>query len=154
MEINRIIYDKFPIEYQMTPQSCGPVSLMMVAKYFGYNYSLEQLSHLCGLTHEGVSLANLAAGAESIGLHTLSVRCSINDVATIIQLPAIVLWHGNHFIVVYDVDKDYFYVSDPAKGLICYSYEEFSKGWYLEGEKTGILMAIEPTIDNKVLNEE
>lgn len=146
--------NRFPIEYQQNSQSCGPVSLMMVAKYFGYNYSLEELSHLCGLTHEGVSLANLAAGAESIGLHTLSVRCSINDVATIIQLPAIVLWNGNHFIVVYDVDNDYFYVSDPAKGHICYTYEEFRKGWCPKGEKTGILMAIEPTIDNKVLNEE
>ena len=76
------LHNRFPIEYQQDSQSCGPVSLMMIAKYFGYNYSLELLSHLCGLTHEGVSLANLVAGAESIGLHSLSIRCSISDVSS------------------------------------------------------------------------
>lgn len=148
------LFQRFPIEYQMDSQDCGPASLKMVAKYFGRYYSLQHLRDLCGITKEGVSLANLATGAESIGLHTLSIRCAIDDVVTKVPLPAIVFWNESHFIVVYDANRHYIYVADPAKGHIRYTHEEFRKGWYIKDEDTGVLMAIEPTADFKTSDAE
>ena len=148
------LFRHFPIEYQMDSQDCGPASLKMVAKYYGRYYSLQQLRDLCGITKEGVSLANLATGAESIGLHTLSIRCTVDDVVEKVPLPAIVFWNESHFIVVYDADRHHVYVSDPAKGHIRYTHEEFRQGWYMQDEQMGVLMAIEPTADFRLSDAE
>ena len=45
-------------------------------------------------------------------------------------------------------------MSDPAKGRVKYTHEEFRKGWYPEGEKRGKLLAVEPTADFRDSQEE
>ena len=40
-------------------------------------------------------------------------------------------------------------MSDPAKGRIKYTHEQFKKGWYRKGEDYGVLLAVEPTADFK-----
>lgn len=142
-----MLFKRFPIEYQMDSQDCGPASLKMIAKYFGKYYSLQLLRDKCGITKEGVSLRDLSTGAESIGLHTLAVRCTITDVVERIAFPAILFWNENHFIVIYHADRKHIWVSDPMKGHIRYTHEEFRKGWYLKDEKEGVLLAVEPTAD-------
>lgn len=39
------------------------------------------------------------------------------------------------------------WVSDPAKGRIKYTHEEFRRGWYPKKENKGVLLAVEPTVD-------
>ena len=41
------------------------------------------------------------------------------------------------------------WVSDPAKGRIKYTHEEFKAGWYKKEETLGVLLALEPTVDFK-----
>lgn len=144
-----MIFKRFPVEYQMDSQDCGPASLKIIAKYFGKYYSLQYLRDRCGITKEGVSLLDISTGAESIGLRTLSIKCTVTDVVNSIPFPAIVFWNDNHFIVVYHADKKHVWVSDPAKGKIKYSHAEFRKGWYQKDEQQGVLLAIEPTADFK-----
>lgn len=130
-----MLLKRFPVEYQMDSQDCGPASLKIIAKYFGKFYSLQYLRDRCGITKEGVSLLALSTGAESIGLRTLAIKCVMDDVVNSIPLPAIVFWKENHFVVVYGTDKRYVYVSDPAKGRIKYTHEQFKKGWCRKGEE-------------------
>lgn len=144
-----MLLKRFPVEYQMDSQDCGPASLKIIAKYFGKFYSLQYLRDRCGITKEGVSLLDLSTGAESIGLRTLAIKCVMDDVVNSIPLPAIVFWKENHFVVVYGTDKRYVYVSDPAKGRIRYTHEQFKKGWCRKGEENGVLLAVEPTADFK-----
>lgn len=140
-------YKRFPVEYQMDSQDCGPASLKIIARHFGKFYSLQFLRDRCGITKEGVSLLDLSTGAESIGLRTLAVKCKIDDVITNIAFPAIIFWNNSHFIVVYNADKKYVWVSDPAKGRVKYTHREFREGWYQKDEKQGVLLAVEPTTD-------
>lgn len=142
-----ILYRRFPVEYQLDSLDCGPASLKMIAKYFGKYYSLQSLRDRCGITKEGVSLLDLSTGAESIGLHTLALRCTIEELHDKIPLPAIIHWQGNHFVVVYNIDRKHIWVSDPMKGRIKYTLDEFRDGWYVKGEKQGVLLAVEPTAD-------
>ncbi len=142
-----MLFDRFPVEYQMDSQDCGPASLKIIAKYFGKYYSLQFLRDKCGITKEGVSLLDISTGAESIGLRTLAIRCTTDDVVHTVPLPAIVFWKDSHFIVVYKTDRKHVWVSDPAKGKIKYTHEEFRKGWYQKGEKQGVMLAVEPTVD-------
>jgi ATP-binding cassette subfamily B protein len=133
----------------MDSQDCGPASLKIIAKHFGKFYSLQLLRDRCGITREGVSLLDLSTGAESIGLRTLAIKCTINDIVNSIPLPAVIFWKDNHFVVVYGTDKKFVYVSDPAKGRVKYTHEEFRKGWYQKDENQGVLLAVEPMADFK-----
>ncbi len=144
----------FPVEYQMDSQDCGPASLKIIAKHFGKYYSLQFLRDRCGMTREGVSLLDLSNGAESIGLRTLSITCTLEDLVYRIPFPAILFWAESHFVVVYNADKKYVWVSDPAKGRMKYTHDEFRKGWYLKEESRGALMVLEPTVKFRDLKAE
>lgn len=142
-----MIFKRFPVEYQMDSQDCGPASLKIIAKHFGRFYSLQFLRDKCGISKQGVSLLDLTTGAESIGLRSLPIKCTIDDVVYKVPLPAIIHWNDNHFVVVYHTTKKHIYVSDPSKGRIKYTHGEFKKGWYKKGEKQGVLLAVEPMAD-------
>lgn len=142
-----MILHRFPVDYQMDSQDCGPACLKIIAKHFGRFYSLQYLRDRCGITKQGVSLEDLSTGAESLGLRTLAIKCTLNDVINQVPFPAILFWKDSHFIVVYHANKKYVWVSDPAKGRVKYTHEDFKAGWYRKEEAFGVLLAVEPTID-------
>lgn len=145
--MNTFIFDRFPEEFQMDSQDCGPASLKIVAQYYGRYFSLQYLRDQCGIRKEGVSMLDISTGAESIGLRTLALRCTLQELVESVPLPLIVYWKESHFIVVYKTTSRYVYVSDPAKGKIRYTHEEFKEGWLPSGQERGALLALEATAD-------
>ena len=139
-----MILNRFPFEYQLDTMDCGPACLKIILKHFGKYYSLQILRDLCGITKEGVSLLDLSYGAEKTGLHTLAIKSSIVDLQKKVPMPCIIHWKNSHFIVVYKTSKTRVYVSDPAKGLLSYTHQEFVDGWYKEEEDQGVILAVEP----------
>ena len=87
-----MILKHFPVEYQMDSQDCGPASLKIIAKHFGRYYSLQYLRDRCGITNQGISLLDLSTGAENIGLRTLAIKCTIEEVITSVPFPTILFW--------------------------------------------------------------
>jgi ATP-binding cassette subfamily B protein len=137
----------FPVERQMDVKDCGPACLKMIAKFYGKFYSLQYLRDKCGLSREGVSLLSLSYGADAIGLRTISIKASVIDLYQKIPLPCIVHWNRSHYIVVYKVTASKVYVSDPSKGHISYTHDEFKKSWYGEDGDDGVLLVLEPRND-------
>ena len=85
--------------------------------------------------------------ASKLGLRTISGKMSVNSINNI-ENPCILHWNQNHFVVLYKVKKNRFYIADPAKGLVKYNLEEFKKHWVSTqsgGEEKGIAMFLEPT---------
>ena len=142
-----MLFKGFPFEYQLDSKDCGPACLKIIAKHYGKYYSLQHLRDLCGITREGVSFLDISYGAEKIGLHTLAVKTDIRNLHSKVPLPCVVHWKNSHFVVVYKTTPSRICVSDPAKGLISYSYPDFIKGWYKAGEDSGAILAIEPMAD-------
>ncbi|TXH20285.1 MAG: peptidase domain-containing ABC transporter [Chitinophagaceae bacterium] len=141
----------FPCDRQLDMMDCGPACLKMIAKYFGKYYSLQYLRDKCGITREGVSFLDISHAAESIGLRSLSFRCTVADLVNKVPLPVVVHWDNSHFIVVYKTNRrtGSISVSDPAKGIIRYSKEDFANKWInassgSEKDGKGVLMAITP----------
>ncbi len=142
--------NSFPCDRQLDLMDCGPACLKMIAKFYGKYYSLQYLREKCGITREGVSMLDLSHGAENIGLRSLSLKCTMEDLIIKVPLPAIVHWDNSHYIVVHKTNTSTgsIYVADPAKGHIKYSRKEFAKRWIKEEESDrGILMALEPQAD-------
>ena len=129
---------------------CGPTCLKMVAKFYGKNYSLQNLRDRCHITREGVSLLGISDAAESIGFRTTGVKVTWRQMVEEMPLPCIVHWNQRHFVVVYDVVKKHgvykVMVADPASGLLEYTEEDF-RGLWLESERKteGIALILEPT---------
>lgn len=138
----------FPLTLQHDSMQCGIACLQMICKYFGRDYTLSALSRYCFATTEGVSLLGISEAADTLGLHTLSARATVDELAEN-PLPAILHWNQNHFVVLYKVKKGRkFYISDPAKGHITYGYDEFIAHWASTlsyGRPAGIVMFFETT---------
>ena len=57
-------------------------------------------------------------------------------------------WNQNHFVVLYRIKNNKYYIADPGKGLITYTLDEFKKHWLstnTNGEDMGIAMFLETT---------
>jgi ATP-binding cassette subfamily B protein len=144
-----MFYNIFHHEYQMDAKDCGPACLKIITKYYGKYYSLQYLRDLCGITREGVSFLDISYAAEKVGLRSLSVKATLDDLRFRVLLPCIIHWKNDHFIVVYKVSNYKVYVSYLAKGLLSYSFDEFQTGWYKKEDHCGVLMALEPMANFK-----
>ena len=142
---------KFPIYIQHDSMQCGIACLQMICKYYGKEYTLAQLSELCFATNEGVSILGISQAAEKLGLHTICGRATTEQLGKV-QLPCIVYWNQNHFVILYKVKKTrkgcFYYVADPGKGRVEYTEKEFKDGWLStqsKGEEKGVAMFLNPT---------
>jgi ATP-binding cassette subfamily B protein len=141
---------RFPFVKQLDAMDCGPTALCMIAKYYGKTYTQQTLRERCFITREGVSMLGTSDAAESIGMRTMGVRISYEQLTEEVLLPCIAHWKQNHFIVVYKIKNDKVYVADPAHGLVKYTKEEFLSGWAStkkEGKVQGLCLLLEPTPD-------
>ncbi len=152
---------KFPNYLQPDEMDCGPACLRIVAKFFGRHYNTETLRELTWKSREGVSLLSISDAAEKIGFRTQGVRITAEKLRQI-QLPAIIHWTQNHFVVLYKIKQQrniygknpkkdtVYYISDPGHGLLEYHEEEFLRKWAsaeIGGEPAGIALIMEPTSD-------
>lgn len=138
----------FPFFKQHDSMQCGIACLQMICMYYGRKYGQDFLSGICHATTEGVSLLGIKEAAESIGLDTISGRMTLDRLFPC-DLPCILHWNQNHFVILYKVSKGRkFYIADPSKGLMTYDKDEFSRHWIgtaSDGEKKGVAMFLEPT---------
>lgn len=128
---------------------CGVSCLAMICRYYGKNYSLEYLDKFCHASVSGVSMLGIADGAKNIGLNTMTVAASIDELKEIV-LPCILHWNQNHFVVLYNISKNgkHYKIADPGKGMITYTQEELESHWIssmTDGEPSGTAMQLTPT---------
>lgn len=136
---------KFTYYQQQDQVDCGPTCLRMIIKHYGRNYPIQRLRALCQINRGGVNLLGISEAAEKIGFRSIGVKLTIDQLKGI-ELPIILHWRQNHFVVLYKVKKGMFHVADPAKGLISYTEKEFSKDWFgHKGLHDGISLLISPT---------
>lgn len=136
---------------QHDSMQCGVACLAMICNHFGREYGLEYLDGLCHSNADGVSMLSIAKVAESVGLQTLTAITSIDSLSGM-QLPCILHWNQNHFVVLHKVSGNgkYFHIADPGKGLIRYDRKEFESHWVshtMDGKPCGIAMLLTPTED-------
>lgn len=136
---------KFTFYKQQDNLDCGPTCLRMVAKYYDRNYSIQKLRTLCFTSRGGTTLWNISDAAEKIGLRSLGVRVTIEQLKDV-QLPCILHWRQNHYVILYKISGTSYLIADPAKGLITLSEKEFKENWYSHKELyDGISLLLGPT---------
>lgn len=139
---------KFTHYRQADHKDCGPTCLKIIAKYYGKTINIQELRDFSETTREGSNLLFLSDAAEKIGFRTLGVKLSVKRIEEA-PLPCILHWNKDHYVVLYKIKKDKYYISDPAFGLLEYNKEDFVKFWIGNnaGDETkeGIALLIEAT---------
>ena len=121
-------YFRFPFLKQHDQSDCGAACLGMICKYYKMPIGLNRLRDMSNVSRYGTSMAALAEAAETIGFVTRGVRTGYEALRRT-ELPAILHWEGNHFVVLYQMNKKEVKIADPGVGLRKLSRAEFEKGW-------------------------
>jgi ATP-binding cassette, subfamily B, bacterial len=139
---------KFPTYIQADAKDCGPTCLKIVAKHYGKTMNIQELRDFSETTREGSNLLFLSDAAEKIGFRTLGVKLNVERLDEV-PLPCILHWNKEHYVVLYDIKKGKYRISDPGFGLIEYNQKDFIKFWIGnnadETTQEGIALLLEPT---------
>ncbi|MGB6295835.1 MAG: peptidase domain-containing ABC transporter [Rivularia sp. (in: cyanobacteria)] len=138
---------QYPFYAQQSGSDCGCACLVMIARHWGKRLAVNRVREIANVNRNGASLRSLAAAAESIGFASKPVKASFDKLREQ-SLPAIVHWEGNHYIVVYEINKKHVIVCDPAIGQRKIPHAEFKEKW------TGYALLLQPTLGLKEGKEE
>ena len=128
---------------------CGTACLAMICKYYGKTPNMSLISNICKPTKSGINIIGIEESARKLGLIPDS-RFLPYDNLRYLTKPVILHWDQNHFVVLFKVSDNgnKFHVSDPGKGLITYSLEEFRKHWIsttIDCEEHGVIIQLSPS---------
>lgn len=136
----------FPYIRQHDNMQCGAACIGMICRHYGSKISLSDISSICSATNEGVSLLGMANSAKTIGFDALPCKVKIGSLLNY-DSPCIIHWNHNHFVVLYKIKKNTFYIADPGKGLYKCSITDFIQHWAenkSEAEPSGFALFLKP----------
>jgi len=128
-------YHKVPSTLQMEAADCGAASLKMLLDDLNYEYTLEELRNIICVGRDGSSLRDIINGGLKIGFEIEPVRGNYKD-AQFNDVPLLMFWNRNHFVVYEGKINNKFVINDPAEGRRFLLEEEFSKSF------SGIMLKI------------
>ena len=117
-----------PLMLQQEETECGAVSLGIVLAHFGRWVSLEELRGACAVNRDGCDAADITRAARRYGLETQGWRREPEQLRGM-DLPLIIFWEFNHFLVLEGFRGSDYLVNDPANGHRVIEEEEFDQGF-------------------------
>ena len=145
------MFAKFHVIRQHDSMQCGAACLTMICHHYGKSLSLEEVEEFCPVGKRGVSLLGISEAAQDLGFHTRAARFTVRQLHEV-GLPAILYWNQNHFVVLYKIKGNCFYIADPGKGLLTYGIDAFKDKW-ISSVKNGFEQGIKILYTTEVLQE-
>ncbi len=130
---------------QSEAAECGLASVTMIARFHGHKVDLAGLRQRFPTSIKGMTLRALIAVASDLDLSARAVRLELEEVASL-QLPAILHWDLNHFVVLEKVDRGTATILDPARGRRRLTLTKLARHF------TGVALELTPTADFKPIN--
>ena len=126
-----------PVILQSEAPECGIACLAMIASYFGHLTDLSAMRVRLAVSMKGVTLKHISQIAETMRLSTRGVQVPLESMGQL-QLPAILHWDMNHFVVLTRVAGRKITVHDPARGKRVLTLDEASRHF------TGVALEVAP----------
>ncbi len=130
---------------------CGATCLASISAHYNLQLPIARIRQYAGTDKKGTNVLGLIEASEKLGFEAKGVRGEFDSLFKIPK-PAIahviVQEHLHHYVVIYEVTKQYIKIMDPADGKFHRkSHEEFLKEW------TGVLVLLLPKEDFTTGNE-
>ena len=129
-----------PLFPQFEAAECGAACLGIMLAHFGRWESIESLRVACSVGRDGSSAADIVNAGKKYGLAITGWRKELHEIGDL-ELPAILFWEFNHFVVLEGVGPGRFHLNDPANGRRTVGEEGFDRAF------TGVVLQAEPTPD-------
>ncbi len=105
---------------QTEASECGLACLAMISSAFGGNDDLADIRRRFSISLKGATLAQLIRHADALNFSCRPIRLEIEEIGQL-QLPCILHWNLNHFVVLKRVSKNWqgrkvVVILDPAIG--------------------------------------
>lgn len=107
----------FPRTRQRDGFSCGPRSVLAVARHFGYDLDHDEVAEAVGTTEEGTAATPMIAYLRSLGLrsgHHSALRLASLEAALAAGKIAIVDLGGTHWSVAHAMNSSHVWMADPS----------------------------------------
>jgi ATP-binding cassette subfamily B protein len=131
---------------QSNAVECGAACLTMICNGFGKNVTLDECVEQIRSGRGGTSAADIQEAALSYGLSTNAYAVEPDQIKDL-NLPAIIHWGFNHFVVLENWTKRKIIIVDPSKGRREVTRSEFEKNF------TGVILTFEEIPDFKIANQ-
>ncbi|MFT7246214.1 MAG: ATP-binding cassette subfamily B protein RaxB [Candidatus Azotimanducaceae bacterium] len=126
-----------PVIVQSEVAECGLACIAMVSSYLGHCIDVATLRKKFSTSLKGINLKHLMYIAEDSGLSSRAVRCELDELVSL-NLPAILHWDLNHFVVLTKTNGSDFFIHDPAVGKRKLNAKECSRRF------TGVALELRP----------
>lgn len=126
-----------PQVLQAENTECGLACIAMVAGYHGLNVDLAKLRSIRTFGQQGANLKQLIDFAHSLNLNSRALKLEPEDMSNL-QLPCILHWNMQHFVVLTKVTANGVEIQDPASGKRRLGWQEVSDAF------TGIALELQP----------
>lgn len=123
---------------QTEAAECGLACLTMVANSFGFRTDLATMRQRFSVSLKGATLAQLMNYAAGMELSARPLRLELDEI-TQLELPCILHWDLNHFVVLVKASAKQITILDPAMGERVIPINEVSKHF------TGVALELSPT---------
>lgn len=137
IELNFSGRRRLPVVQGAEAAECGLACMVMIARYHGHDVDLNGLRQRFSLSMSGATLRSLMQFADQLGFTSRALRTELDGLAQI-QLPAILHWDLNHFVVLKSVSSGHALIHDPARGALRLSLKEVSQHF------TGVVLELAP----------
>jgi ATP-binding cassette subfamily B protein RaxB len=137
---------QLPVIRQTESAECGLACLAMMACWHGLQIDLPTLRERFLISTQGMTLQRLIECAAGIKLTSRAVRLEPEDLKSL-NLPCILHWNMNHFVVLREVRGSKLVIHDPDRGRLVLSLQEVGKHF------TGIALETTPASDFVQRNE-
>lgn len=128
---------RLPLIRQTEAAECSLACLAMIAGYHGYRADMTSLRRRFPISLKGVNLQTLLEMADALKLACRPLKADMEALDQI-QLPAVLHWNMNHFVVLKSVSRKGIVVHDPERGEWVMDWKEASKHY------TGIAVEMQP----------
>ena len=106
---------RVPMILQSEAAECGLACMAMIASTHGHETDLLTLRRRFELSSRGATLARLMEIAEQLGFANRAVRLELEELPQL-QVPCMLHWDLNHFVVLTKADDHRITIMDPAVG--------------------------------------
>jgi len=131
---------RLPMILQTEGAECGLACLAMVAARHGFDSDLATLRRRFSVSMKGATMADLVRVAGLLHLNPRPVRAEMEHLPQL-ELPCILHWDLNHFVVLKEISGGSAVIHDPARGVRRLSLAEVSRHF------TGIALELTPEAD-------
>ncbi|MFZ5526579.1 MAG: peptidase domain-containing ABC transporter [Pseudomonadota bacterium] len=128
---------RVPLILQSEAAECGLACLAMIASAHGHETDLLTLRRRFELSSRGATLARLMEIAEQLSFANRAVRLELEELPQL-QLPCLLHWDLNHFVVLVKADAQRITIHDPALGERTLTMKEVSPHF------TGVALELSP----------